>query len=134
MIKDNIEVSPTSHHRYIESSLAVDGAYYTIDSPGRCSTIPLSLTRLTPTKWSVAKKSVGLPNLVSLSSTLASKRKAFLLLGRTDEDQMHVLLVPTFDNECAAEVKTIPLTWAEARAKLDQMWEEKWGCEGSSPG
>ena len=118
-----MEVSPKPY-RYIEEILANDGAFYQLYDYGSDS-IGLSLSKPEPTKRVIARHSVDLPDLVFLSSLYSDRARKFLVLGKTDEDQMHVLLVP--DNDCAPELKSVPLTWAEARAILDEKWEKKWG-------
>ena len=123
IIKDFVEVSTTSF-RYIQRYLATDGALYELYDPAG-HTIQLSLTKLEFTKWGVATRDVDLPNLVHVSSHYAYKSEFFLLLGKTDEDPMHLLVVPNDEN--APELKTIALTWAEARAMLNRKWEEKYG-------
>ncbi len=91
--------------------------------------IQLVLTKPAPTKWDAARE-VWLPNLAHLSSFHVDRSKVFLLLGRTDEDNMRALIIP--DNDFSPEVKEIPLTWAKARALLDQKWEDEWGGLRSS--
>ena len=118
--KDSFGGSPTSY-RYMQQSLAVDRAFYEIHIYLDCS-IWLSLAKPRSTGWSGVDYRVYLENLAYVSSFYADQCQVFLLLGRTDDDYMHVLLIPK--NDCAPELKTIPLTWAEARAKLDQKWEE----------
>ena len=56
----------------------------------------------------------------------------YLLLGSNDDENMRLLLVPVRDyrddnDRRGAEIKTIPLTWSQARAKLKRLWEEKYG-------
>ena len=128
IIKDDIEISST-RFRYIVSTLAIDDAFYEMSNTDGHS-IKLRLTKPEPTKWDVAQITVYLKNLVHLSSRYASGHKTCLLLGRTDEDNMRALIIP--DNDCSPEVKEIPLTWAKARALLDQKWEDKWGGLRSS--
>lgn len=116
IIKDNVKVSSISY-RYMQRSLVVDGALYKLNVDG-CS-IHLELALPWPEFFSTGT----LPNLVSLSSSYVDRCKAFLLLGQTDEDEMRILFIP--ENGCVPEVKTIPLTWAEARAILDRKREDQ---------
>ena len=85
------------------------------------TSLRLELTKPEPTRKDGAPESVWIPNLVHLSSSYAHRCQVFLILGATDEDYMHALLIP--NNDDAAEIQRIPLTWAEARAILDQKWE-----------
>ncbi len=128
IILDDIEISSTPC-RYIYSSLAIDDAFYEMISDDGYS-IHLTLTKPAPTKWHATIKTVDLPNLVYLSSFYASRCRFFLLLGRTDEENMRALIIPY--NDSFPEVKEIPLTWAKARALLDNKWEDRWGRSRSS--
>ena len=49
-----------------------------------------------------------------------------LLLGKNDAEPLRLLL--TFSREGFAEIKTLPFTWTQARAKLDQLWESAYGA------
>lgn len=41
---------------------------------------------------------------------------------------MRLLISPDYPSYGRfAEIKTIPLTWAEAQAELNQLWEERYG-------
>lgn len=104
----------------MQRNLAVDGAFYTAYI-SRENSLVLALAKPEPTERDGAPESVYLPDLVHFSSSFASRCKVFLLLGKTDEENMHALLIR--DNDNAPEIKTIPLTWARARAILDQKWE-----------
>ena len=137
VIKDNIDVSSTSN-RYIQRFLAVDGSLYELRCLGYSVALILHKSESSrrgvaddSTRRRVADDSVALRNLVYLSSSYTWPYEAFLLLGNTDEDYMHVLLVPGIDNDCAPEVKEIPLTWAEARAILDRNWKDTWRLDES---
>ena len=122
IIDHDIEASPKSY-RYIGKILAIDGAFYQLFVTAQCS-ILLSLSKPERTRWGVAKSEVYL-NLVYFSSLYANRGREFLILGKTDEEQMQVLLVP--DDNYAPELRSVPLTWAEARAILDRKWEKKYG-------
>ena len=123
IIDHDFEASPKSY-RYIEGILAIDGAFYQLFVTVEGS-ILLQLSKPEPTRWSVAKSKVHLRDLVYCSSLYADRARVFLILGKTDEEQMHVLVVP--ENDCAPELKSVPLTWAEARAILDRKWEKEYG-------
>ncbi len=52
----------------------------------------------------------------------------YLLLGNNDDERMRLLLIPRFSvDKRPAEIKPIHVTWREARAELDRLWDEKWG-------
>ena len=125
IIKDSFKVSPRSF-RYIERCLATDGAFYELDFSGN-GTLQLALIKPEFTKWDVAKHRVCLPNLAHISSYYyeRSYSNTFLLLGKTDEDYMQILVAPRDDR--APVLKTILLTWREARVMLNRKWEEKYG-------
>ena len=123
IIDHDIEASPKSY-RYIKEILAIDGAFYQLYRYGD-DTIGLSLSKHEPTRWGVAKNNVYLPDLVYYSPLYAHRVREFLLLGKTDEEQMQVLLVP--DDDRPPELKSVPLTWAEARTILDRKWEKEYG-------
>lgn len=122
IIKNGMESSSKSY-RYMQDCLAVDGAFYSVSRLSRYSenSLHLSLTKPEPSVRQGFPEIVWLRNLVHLSSSYAHRCQVFLLLGRTDDEYMQALLIP--DNDDAPEIKTIPLTWAKARAILDQKWE-----------
>lgn len=122
VIQQNIEFSPTSY-RYIETYLAADGTFYELVYFS-ANSVALSCTKTEPTRGDVAPKSVSLYDLVHFSSLYADRCRIFLILGKTDDDYMHALIVP--DDDRAPELKTMPLTWAEARAILDRKWKDKY--------
>lgn len=73
---------------------------------------------------------------VSLSVTTSQLYRydslKYLLLGSNDDENMRLLLIPVpnyqdGDDRRGVEIKTIPLTWSQARAKLNRLWEEKYG-------
>ena len=49
--------------------------------------------------------------------------KGDLLLGRTDDDNMRLLIEPRHGR--LPEIKIIPLTFRQAREKLQQLWKDK---------
>lgn len=123
IILQDIEVSLTSQ-RYIARCLAVDGTFYKlVHSTNNSSS--LSSAKAEPTRRDVATKRVWLDNLVQFLPSNGNNCRLFLILGKTDNEYMHALMVP-YDHG-APELKTIPLTWAEARAILDRKWEDKYG-------
>ena len=104
--------------------LAIDGTLYWLGCD-RANSVFLSSTKFEPTRRKLATNIVSLGYLVHFSSLYANRCRIFLILGETDNDDMHVLMVPEEDG--APEMKTIPLTWAEARAILDRKWEDQYG-------
>ena len=128
IIEDKIETSPTSC-RYTESVFATDGSFYKLDDHVEYS-IGLELFKPKPKRSEIAmKRSVQLENLVHFSSSYGKRCWRFLILGKTDKDYMQALIIP--ENDCAPELKSIPLTWSEARAILDKKWEDKFGSADS---
>ena len=71
--------------------------------------------------------SVSLPNLVAVSASSYGSRHSYLLLGETDDVKLRSLIVPRDDQP--PEIKTLAISWAEARDMLDRKWEEKYGGE-----
>lgn len=131
IIKEEIKVSLTSC-RYIhdERPQTIDGSFYEVCVKDG-QTVQLTLNKLS-TRGSPAYLEACLPNLTHFSSLYVNACEVFLLLGRTDEDDIHVLIVPS--NDYAPELKTIPSSWADARAMLDEKWEYEWGyLKRSSP-
>lgn len=104
----------------MQDCLAVDGAFYTTYQ-SEANSLELSLTKPEPTEMDGAPEYVELRNLVHFSSSHAYRCQVFLLFGATDDDDMRALMIP--NNDDAAEMKRIPLSWAKARAILDQKWE-----------
>lgn len=123
IIQQNIEFSPAPH-RHIEQYLIVDDTLYELRYSS-ANSVFLSCTKTEPTREDVATKKVGIKDLVHFSSLYTDRCRIFLILGKTDDDYMHALIVP--DDDRAPELKTIPLTWAEARAILDRKWKDKHG-------
>lgn len=127
-IQQNIEL-PSASPRCTERFLAIDGTFYELTKISTVNSFSLNSTKAEPARRNVATNRVWLGNLVNFSSLPTGKCRLFLILGKTDNDHMHALMVPEDDG--APELKTIPLTWAEARAILDEMWEGFWGSVDS---
>lgn len=114
----------------MENHLASDGALYELQTYNVFS-VGLRFTKPESTRRKIAINRVYLSDLVHSSSLYPTNRcRIFLILGETDNDYMHALMVPEEDG--APELKRIPLTWAEARAILDKMWEKRWNSVESS--
>ena len=92
-------------------------------------TVQLVLAKPAPRGWDIASCDVEIPNLTHISSLYAFKFEAYLLLGRTDDEDMHVLIIPRKKSrkKYPPELKTIHLTWADAKRILNEKWEQKWG-------
>ena len=58
-----------------------------------------------------------------------ASRSGSHMWGKTDGDCMHALMVP--DDDRAPELKTISLSWTDARAVPDKKWEEDHGSMNS---
>lgn len=102
IIKDDIEVSSTSY-RYIESAhgsiLAIDGSLYETIIGDQW--IHLRLTKLKEGVVEV-EHSVKIRSLFHIPPSYSRECQAFLLLGKTDEDCMRVLLIPYIATGCAS--------------------------------
>ena len=92
--------------------------------------LALSLLEFGPRGLHKPVKATWLYNLAHLSASYADRSKIYLILGKTDDEHMHALVIP--DNREAPELKRIPLTWAEARAILQRKWEDKYGSVDSA--
>lgn len=76
-----------------------------------------------------SKHRVTLPISATVSQSYSHNSDKYLLLGSNDDEDMRLLLIPLrgYDDRRPAEIKTIPLTWAQARAELNRLWEEEYG-------
>lgn len=63
---------------------------------------------------------VLLRNIASYSSALAAADR-FLLLGANDDENMRLLIAP--HDERTPVIKTLSLTFAEARSRLEREWQ-----------
>ena len=70
--------------------------------------------------WRGTRPAVLLKNIASYSSHLAAADR-FLLLGADDDERMRMLIVP-HDGRTPV-IKTLSLTFAEARARLEKEWQ-----------
>ena len=69
--------------------------------------------------WRGTRPAVFLSNIASYSSHLAAAYR-FLLLGENDDERMRMLIAPY--DERTPVIKTLSLTFAEARARLEKEW------------
>ena len=113
--------------RYLHSPLVIGSNHYRVLIYDH--SLELRLRKFGPRGWHKPVKRACLYNLAYLSSSYANRSKIYLILGNTDDEHMHVLVIP--DNREAPELKTIPLTWAAARAILQRKWEDQYGSVGS---
>lgn len=78
------------------------------------------------------KYHVTLSISATISQSYSYNSHLHLLLGKHDDERMRLLLIPVNNysgDRRPAEIKTIPLTWAQAQAELHRLWEEKYGKE-----
>ena len=67
--------------------------------------------------WKGTEPAVVLRNVASYSSKLAVADR-YLLLGKNDDERMRILIAPR--DEGTPIIKTLSLTFAEARARLEK--------------
>lgn len=103
--------------------LAYDGLFYS------CKSLSSQHTLVMYQPGWPGKCCVTLSISVTISQSYADNRRKYLLLGNNDDESMRLLLIPLreYDDRRPVEVKTIPLTWAQARVELNRLWEEKYG-------
>ena len=70
--------------------------------------------------WIETRPAVFLRNIASYPSHYAAADK-YLLLGENDDEKMRLLIAPHDDR--APIIKTLSLTFAEARSRLQKEWE-----------
>ena len=70
--------------------------------------------------WKGTEPTVVLPNVASYSSKLAVADR-YLLLGMNDDEKMRLLIAPHYEG--TPIVKTLSLTFAEARTRLEKEWQ-----------
>ena len=121
IIEANAEAPPRSY-RYVDDFFAIDSDVYTLSPSTDRNSLVLGLTKVQLRRTTKIRESVWLPNLVYLSSSYAKEPYVYLILGNTDEDYMHALVIPR--DRGAPELKRTPLSWAEARAILQKKWED----------
>ena len=124
-------LQPRIHHRfvispstcrYLEDVLVVDGAFY--HTHRDMGSITLGLTKPMPVRG-LQQRNVRLDDLVQFTALHPQSGQVFLVLGKTDKDYMHALVIP--HRNYAPELKEIPLSWADVRALLERKWELEYG-------
>jgi hypothetical protein len=81
-----------------------------------------------PERTTSYRVELSLSNLVTISQLYIIGDELYLLLGKNDDERMRLLLIPGFSvDKRPVEIKATYLTWREARAKLDRLWDEKYG-------
>lgn len=105
--------------------LAYGGRLYSLQSAS-VDHSRLTLTMNQP-GWPV-QHNVHLSNWVIVSQIYKHDVSISLLLGKNDDERMRLLISPWgYGDRRFAEIKTIPLTWAEAQAELNRLWEKRYG-------
>ena len=103
------------HTRFIDNALSFEDSrivFHDDDNPSA------ALELITPDNngfWKGTEPAVVLRNVASYSSKLAAADR-YLLLGKNDDEKMRILIAP--HNEGTPIIKTLSLTFAEARARL----------------
>lgn len=117
--------SPCQHIPSGSDSLVYDGRLYTCRLD-RGDSSQLRLAMYQP-GWP-EEYHVSLLNLATFPQSHHSYNAKFFLLIKDDHESMSVLLPPDSKKKIYyAEIKKIRLTWAQARAELNRLWEEKYG-------
>ncbi len=133
-MKDFNETS--SPCRYVPHCIGEDSFFDTLCYDGRLYYLRIddhdlwrsSLVMYHPEWGSYYQVELPLSNLVTMSQLYAAGDELYLLLGKNDDERMRLLLIPSFSvDKHPAEIKPIPLTWREARAELNRLWDEKYG-------
>ena len=114
--------------RYIPSSLLLDNSlsldnslvlFYDDDN----TSVTLELIKFDNNGfWRGTRPAVLLRNIASYSSRYAVVYR-FLLLGANDDENMRMLIAPRYGR--TPVVKTLSLTFAEARARLEKEWQRQ---------
>ncbi len=106
--------------RYIHTPLSLDNSLI-VFYDGNNTDVSLELIKLDETGfWVGTRPSVRLHNIASYSSHHAAADR-YLLLGATDEEKMRLFIAPR-DGRTPV-IKTLSLTFAEARSRLQKEWE-----------
>ena len=114
-----IDISPIDS-RLMDDSLSMENSIM-IPRTRDNTSVQLELRKLDEDGfWIGTKPVVLLKNIASYSSHYAAADKYFLL-GANDDEKMRLLIVPHDDK--APIIKTLSLTFAEARSRLQKEWE-----------
>ena len=115
---NQIDTAPL-HSRYISSSLSLDNSVFIFNEDDNTS-VALELIKFYDKGfWRGTTPAVLLRDIASYSSHLADADR-FLLLGANDDERMRMLIAP-HDGRTPV-IKTLSLTFAEARARLEKEW------------
>lgn len=110
--------------RFIWTSLSVDKSLV-IFYDGNNASVALELIKFADNGlWRGTETAVVLRDVASYSSHLAAADR-YLLLGASDNDKMRLLIAP--HDERAPVIKTLSLTFAEARSRLEKEWRRLHG-------
>lgn len=74
--------------------------------------------------WKATEPAVVLDDVAAYSSHFAAADR-YLLLGENDDQKMRLLIAP--HDERTPVIKTLSLTFAEARARLEKKWQRLHG-------
>lgn len=114
-----MDISPV-HSQFIDNSLSLDNSlvvFYDQDN----AAVALELIKLDKNGfWKGTRPVVMLDNIASYSSHFVTADR-HLLIGANDDERMRLLIAP-HDNR-APVIKTLSLTFAEARSRLQKEWE-----------
>lgn len=105
---------------YVANSLSFDNSRVIFHDDDNTS-VSLELIKFDDTDFKEGKKpAVLLRNIASYSSQFATADR-FLLLGANDDEKMRLLIAP--HDEKTPVIKTLSLTFAEARSRLEKEWQ-----------
>ena len=108
------------HRSYVANSLSFDNSRLILHDSDNTS-VSLELIKFDDTDFVEGKTPrVLLRNIASYSSQLATA-DLLLLLGANDDENMRVLIAP--HDEKTPVIKTLSLTFAEARSRLEKEWQ-----------
>lgn len=87
---------------------------------GNNASVALELVKLVDDSlWRGTEPAVVLDSIATFSSHFANADR-YLLLGASDDEKMRLLIAP--HDERTPVIKTLSLTFAEARARLETKW------------
>ena len=106
--------------RYVYSPLSLDNSVFIFHEDDNTS-VALELIKLDDKGfWRGTRPTALLRDIASYSSHLADADR-FLLLGANDDEKMRMLIAP--HDGRTPMIKTLSLTFAEARARLEKEWQ-----------
>ena len=116
---DQIDTAPVPT-RYIWKSWSLDN-FFVIFHDDNNTSVTLELIKLDDSGfWRGNRPAVLLEDIASYSSHWADADR-FLLLGASDDEKMRMLIAP--HDERTPVIKTLSLTFAEARSRLEKEWQ-----------